>query len=42
MFEKLGEVEHNLNDGGDPIIQLVTYIAFVWLIPHATGCPLLK
>ena len=42
MFEKLGEVENNLNVGGDPIIQLVTYIAFVWLIPHATGCPLLK
>jgi replication factor C small subunit len=42
MFDKLGEVEHNLNDGGDPIIQLVAYIAFVWLIPHATGCPLLK
>jgi len=42
MFEKLGEVEHNLNDGGDPIIQLVTYISFIWLIPHATGCPPLK
>ena len=42
MFEKLGEVENNLNVGGDPIIQLVTYIAFVWLIPHTTGCPLLK
>jgi len=39
MFEKLGEVERGFLMGGDPIIQLVTYFAFVWLIPHASKCP---
>jgi replication factor C small subunit len=42
MFEKLGEVERGVSMGGDPIIQIVTYIAFLWLLPHASGCPLIK
>jgi len=42
MFEKLGEVERGYLIGGDPIIQIVTYIAFVWLLPHASSCPHLK
>jgi DNA polymerase III delta prime subunit len=42
MFEKLGEIERGVLVGGDPIIQIVTYLAFIWLLPHASGCPLIK
>ena len=42
MFEKLGEVERGVKMGGDPVIQIVTYIAFLWLLPHASGCPILN
>jgi hypothetical protein len=42
MFEKLDEVERGVKMGGDPIIQIVTYIAFLWLLPHASGCPIIN
>lgn len=42
MFDKLGEVDRGIQMGGDPIIQIVAYLAFIWLLPHASGCPLIK
>jgi len=42
LYEKLGQVEANTKGGGDPIIQIVSFMAFVWLIPHVSKCPVLN
>ena len=34
LFSKLGEIEANSKRGSDMIIQLVAFIAYVWLVPH--------
>jgi replication factor C small subunit len=42
LFSKLGEVEANSKRGSDPIIQLISFIAYVWLLPYLTKCPALE
>jgi len=42
MFEKLGQTDANLKFGGDPIVQILSFIAFVWLLPHLSKCPVLN
>lgn len=42
MFEKLGQTDANVKFGGDPVVQIITYIAFVWLLPHLSKCPVLS
>lgn len=41
LYSKLGEVEANAKRGSDPIIQIIAYLAYVWVCPHLTGCPVL-
>jgi len=40
MYYKLGEVERNLLLGANPLIQLVSFIAYVYALPHVGRCPL--
>lgn len=42
LFSKLGEVEQNSKRGSDPIIQIVAFMAYVWLVPHLSKCPVLQ
>jgi len=42
LYSKLGEVEANSKRGGDTIIQLVYFMAYVWLVPHLSKCPVLS
>ncbi len=41
LYSKLGEVEANAKRGSDPIIQIIAYLAYAWVCPHLTGCPVL-
>jgi replication factor C small subunit len=36
LYAKLGEVEHNCKSG-NPLVQLVAFIAFAWIAPHMAG-----
>lgn len=42
MYEKLAETDANLKFGSDPVVQIIGFIAFVWLIPHLSKCPVLN
>lgn len=42
LFAKLGEAEANSKRGSNPIIQIVSFISFVWLIPYLSACPVLS
>jgi len=42
LYAKLGEVEANSKRGSDPIIQLISFISYVWIVPHLTSCPVLE
>lgn len=42
IFEKLGETEANSKRGSDPVIQLISFLAFIWLIPYLSKCPVLR
>jgi len=42
LYSKLGEVEANSKRGGDAIIQLIYFVAYAWLVPHLSRCPVLS
>jgi len=42
LFVKLAEVEHRCKVGSNPLIQLIGFLATAWVIPHLSGCPLIK
>jgi replication factor C small subunit len=42
LFEKLGEAEGNSNRGSNPIVQVISFLAFVWLVPYLSPCPILS
>ena len=41
LFEKLGEVEYHIKHGADPMIQMTSFLAFAWKLPHLVKCPVL-
>ena len=43
IYEKLGELERNLKLGTNPIIQLTSFLAFLWIVQYVkvpSECPL--
>lgn len=42
LYSKLGEVEANSKRGASPIIQIVAFMAYVWVVPHLSKCPVLS
>ena len=42
LYEKLGTVESNSKRGSDVLIQILAFIAYAWLIPHLSRCPVLR
>lgn len=42
IYEKLARTDADMKYGGDPVIHLIGFIAFVWLIPHLSKCPVLN
>jgi len=42
LFAKLGEVEANSKRGSNPVIQIISFISFVWLVPYLSTCPVLN
>ena len=41
LYIKLAEVEHRCKTGSNPLIQLVNFMAWAWILPHLPqGCPL--
>lgn len=42
LFAKLAETERAIRVGGNPLIQLVGFIAFAWACPHMVKCPALE
>lgn len=40
LFEKLGEIEHHIKTGGNPLVQLTPFVSFCWVIKHLPNeCP---
>ena len=45
VYEKLGELERNLKLGTNPLIQLTSFLAFLWVVQYVKvpgSCPLVK
>jgi len=42
LYTKLSDVEARLKVGSNPLIQLVGFLAWAWVIPHLAKCPVLK
>ena len=42
LFTKLADVEARIRSGCNPLIQLVGFLAWAWVIPHMAGCPVLR
>lgn len=42
LYEKLGEVEANSRRGASPIIQIIAFLSYVWIVPHLSKCPVLS
>ncbi len=42
MYEKLARTDADMKYGGDPVIHLIGFVAFVWLLPHLSKCPVLS
>jgi len=41
LYSKLGDIEANSKLGCDPIIQIISFMAYAWVTPHLTSCPVL-
>ncbi len=41
LYSKLGEIEANAKRGSDPIIQIIAFLAYAWVVPHLSQCPVL-
>jgi DNA polymerase III delta prime subunit len=44
VYEKLGELERNLKLGTNPLIQLTSFLAFLWIVQYVkvpSKCPLI-
>lgn len=40
LFQKLGEIDHNIKMGGNPLVQLTPFVSFCWVIKHLPNeCP---
>lgn len=37
LFARLGQLDHAILDGGDPIVQFVAFMSFANIIPHLKG-----
>ncbi|MCK4526285.1 hypothetical protein KAW18_02840 [candidate division WOR-3 bacterium] len=45
VYEKLGELERNLKLGTNPLIQLTSFLAFLWVVQYVKvpdSCPLIE
>jgi len=42
LYTKLSDVEYRCRIGSSPLIQLVGFIAWAWVLPHLRGCPALR
>jgi len=40
LYSKLGEVEGRIRNGGTPLLQCTSFLAYCWIAPHLPkGCP---
>jgi len=42
LYAKLSDAEARIRVGSNPLIQLVGFLAWAWVIPHLAKCPVLK
>ena len=42
LFDKLAELEYRLTVGSNPLIQLIGFIAYVWVVRYVPDCPLMQ
>lgn len=43
LYSRLSETERNIRLGGTPLIQLVGFLAYAWIVPHLpASCPALS
>lgn len=42
LYDKLGEVESRCNYSNEPLVQLISFIAYAWVAPRLMRCPALE